>query len=237
MIWIIHKLAMLMVVLSGCSFGMHGIDPNWDRQQEPECTDSYAPVIIDGMMASVTATALSEIAEQGYPLEDSIVAGAIIISLVYTVSALTGVSKYNGCRVARADWHAREAIRASKAKAEPNATSSSAPRPRAAASSPAAPNSQISSTTSARQPTPTVSQGYYCTSSSSQAELNVCVRGRTACEHARKTLALPDIEDCAPRSIAWCFDIEGKPRCFGTQHACELTATATAVASPCTTRP
>jgi hypothetical protein len=119
------------MVLAGCSFGMRGVDPSWDRTQEPACTDSYIPVAVDGLTASLISGVVSQNEKEGkYPLDTSVIVASILVSLVYTVSAVNGARKYNECRVARADWHAREAIRVGNADAE--ARSRSAPSPPAA---------------------------------------------------------------------------------------------------------
>jgi hypothetical protein len=138
MIAIIRKLAVLMMVFGGCSFGMRGVDPEWDRKQEPVCTDSYVPVFVDGFVSTIIASTTAQVAaDSEVPLDASVVVGAIGISLLYTVGALVGVSKYNECRLAKAEWYASEAIRESSAKADV-APSSPAARSPAAPSSPAA---------------------------------------------------------------------------------------------------
>jgi hypothetical protein len=218
---IIQTSVALVMMLASCSFGMRGVDPSWDRTKEPDCTDSYIPVVVDGMTASVVSGVVAQNQKEGkYPLDTSVVVASLLVSLVYTASAVNGARKYNECRLVKADWYAREAIRVGNADAE--ARSRSAPNP------PAAPNSsivappQVASTTSALQATTTAVPGFFCTSTPPPAESNICMRDHAACEHARKSLNITDGEDCVPRSIAWCFDGDGQRRCFATQRACEV---------------
>jgi hypothetical protein len=229
----IRKLGALMTVLGGCSFGMRGLDPAWDGIQEPVCADSYAPVVIDGFAATVLAAVVAQPLPEGTPpLEPSIVLGALGLSLIYTVSAARGATVYRACRRARADFQVRDALAGSNAK--PGGPPGSLPAPGA----PAAPGAQVASTTSAVQATPGVRSGYFCTSSHLRPELGVCLRERATCERARTIISALDSEDCAPRSVAWCFEAVGTPRCFATMHVCEAhMARATAVSSVCADRP
>jgi hypothetical protein len=195
----------LMLALGGCSvLVMRGVAPGADGAQEPECSESHVPIYVDGFTASFLAAVAAELPTMEPPVPGSFVMGTVLASLVYTVSAVSGASKYKECRRARADWHAREAIRESGASTDIEQSAAA---------------------------------GYFCTSSPSRPELHPCARERGACEHVRKTLALPDGEACAPRELAWCLDIHGAPRCFGTQYACEEQGAASAAPRACTERP
>lgn len=222
-IWTLGTLAMMFC---GCSFGMRGVDPKWDGKQEPVCFESYAPVIVDALTASSIAGVLAQGTPEGQPpLDGSIVAGGILISLLYTVSASVGASKYSECRVAKADWYVREAIRESSAKAD------------VASSSPATPSSQLASTPPIQQAATANSTGYFCTSSRSRPDSEICRRERTACERARAAIAARGSEECTPRNVAWCFDTDRKPRCFTTRQTCKAQiATTTAASGACTAR-
>jgi len=229
----ILKLGALMVVLGSCSLGsMRGVDPKWDGKQEPNCTDTYVPVALDGFAAAVISGTVVEVSEATeYSLDTSVVVGAVAVSLLYIVSARVGASRYKECRVAKADWYVHEAISARNEHANDALSSVSAPR------SPDAPSAPLGSTTSAQQATTTVGPGYFCTTSLSRTELARCTRERATCERAQRVLTAPDGEGCAPRRSAWCFDIDGDLRCFATRRACEAQgAAAGAASSACTER-
>jgi hypothetical protein len=240
----IHRLGALLMILSGCSLAMRGVDPAWDKKQEPICSDSYAPVAVDGLTASAVIGLVSELAkEPDIKLDTSIVVGAVAVSLLYTVSAGVGASRYNDCRVARAEWYANEAIREIGVPAddEPSAPSvadaPSAPSPRAPGT-PRASSAPAVAMTSAKPATATVSEGYFCTRAPSHPGLVTCRRGLAACQQARELLATPDSGDCIPRKSVWCFIAADRSRCFTTQHTCEAQmATGTTASSPCAERP
>jgi hypothetical protein len=69
------------------------------------------------------------------------------------------------------------------------------------------------------------SPAYFCVRSPSQANLEICMRERSRCEHARETMGLSRGEYCAPHAAAWCFDPSGAERCFATQDACDTQLT------------
>jgi hypothetical protein len=209
---IIPKLGVLLVMLGGCSLvAMRGVDPNWDGVQEPKCSEGYAPVYVDGFLASTVAGVAVELAQADVPTDEDntiipIVAATVLVSLIFTGSAATGVSRYRECRKAKAGLYVREALGDSQLKVDIEPT---VPR-----------------------------EGYFCTYSPSLPELHLCVREYAGCEHARAALAIPDGEACVSRKLAWCFDINGTSRCLGTQYACEERSAASVAGSrACTERP
>lgn len=116
MIWNVCRLGALMMVLGGCSLVvMRGADSKRDRPAEPVCSESLVPIYVDGFTASFTAGMAAELAqlELEPPVPESVLAGFVITSLLFTVSAVSGASMYKSCRRAKADWYASEAIRES----------------------------------------------------------------------------------------------------------------------------
>jgi len=224
-----NKLIVLLALLGSCSFGMSGVDPKWDGTREPNCTDNYVPVAVDGLAGVAISAALAEMSKE-YPLDTSVVVGAVAVSLLYIVSAKVGASRYKECRVAKADWYVREAISARNEHADDALRSVSAPQ------SSDVPSVPLASTTSAQQTTKTVGTGYFCTRSLSRTELTMCMRERSTCARAQRVLTAPDGEGCARRRSAWCFEIGGDLRCFATWPACEAQASAGGGASACTER-
>jgi hypothetical protein len=236
MIWNLCRLGMLSMVLGSCSLlTMRGVDPKWylsqerDRQQEPDCAESYEPVFVDLGIASAIAVATEEVYNLNHqPQPKELVVAVAATSLLLGVSALIGADRYRECRRAKAELHVRAALGESHLKADVTPTTS-----RVLEKEP-----QHARGPSVRADVnPTTSRGYFCTYAPSIPELHTCVRERIACEHARKALAIPDGEACVSRDRAWCFDIHGTSRCFGTQLACEeRSAAAPAGARACTER-
>ncbi len=185
-------------MMTGCSLAMRGVDPQQSPQEEPVCADSYLPVMVDASTSTVISGTLAQLLQDGsVPLDNSVVFGGVAVSLMYTVSAIIGASKYRACRHARADWYARQAIAKLRASA------------------PAGSPIEDGGLGPLRAP------AYFCMRSSTRTALNICVRGREACEHARRLFAARDGEVCEPRDVAWCFDLGGEARCFETQDVCE----------------
>lgn len=237
----LHPLGALLMILSGCSLAMRGVDPAWDKKQEPICSDSYAPVVVDGLTASTITGVVARLAQEpDIKLDPPIVVGAVVLSLLYTVSAGVGASRYKECRVARADWYASEAIREIGVPAddEPSAPDAPSAPSVAGATSPHASSAPPVAMASAKPATATVSEGYFCTRAPSRPGLVTCRRGLAACQQARDLLATPDSGDCIPRKSVWCFIAADRSRCFTTQHTCEAQlATAATASRPCTERP
>lgn len=211
MITTISRLAVLplMMALGGCAIiTMRGVDSKWDGTRELECSESYAPVYVDGYLASLAAGATVELARSDPFLRARDLrmkaGGAVLTSLLFTISASIGASRYKECRQANAKLYIRDALSKHRSRLEVK---------------------------------PAGARGYFCTYAPSLPELYTCVRERDACEDVRKALAIPDGEACASHQLAWCFDITDTSRCFGTQHACEERRADLTGAGACTQRP
>jgi hypothetical protein len=122
------------------------------------------------------------------------------------------------------------------------APSTPAPATTAAPPAVAAPVASAGATSPASPPVApappaALAASFFCTSSPSRPALNVCLPDSATCEHARQTLAVDDLTACAPAPTAWCFDVDGKPRCLGTLRACNAQRDkAAATATPCAER-
>jgi hypothetical protein len=143
--------AVLAAMLGGCALTMRGVDPNRDRNREPECADDYTPVFLDAGVASIAGALLQVAGDEYITLDDTEVAAAIAVSVVFSVTALVGALNYKECRKAWADWHASEAIREddvrSRAGSALPGASASVPRPSAGSAKPARPPASSSVTT------------------------------------------------------------------------------------------
>jgi hypothetical protein len=188
----ISKLCTLaaLMALGGCSFGMRGPDPEWDGKQLPSCSDDHATVVLDGVMSGLVAATMAALPRANGPdIDGSVLLGGIGISVAYLAGALVGHSRYKSCRLVRADWYIREAIRKANAKSPVDVE--------------------------------TLGEGYFCTNARARPDLNVCLHERKMCMHARPAPGLRDGGECIPHRFAWCFTLDGKPRCFAAETACK----------------
>jgi hypothetical protein len=89
----------LMLTLSGCSFTTHGVDRSWTvRDGPPDCTDSYALPILDGLGAGVLAGAGGALLDHD---EGGAGLGAMSAALVLAVAAIVGEQRVAHCRQAQ----------------------------------------------------------------------------------------------------------------------------------------
>jgi len=195
---------------------MRGPDPAWDHKQKPDCSDSYAPVVVDSLTASASASLAAQLAfddKVQTPVEVPL--AAVGVALLYTVSARIGAGLYTDCRNATAEWHAFEAIR------QRDATVAAA---RARETGPGSPGAPVPRT------------AFFCNVSATPA-LEICAGDRAVCEHARRVVSRRDSDGCVARDTAWCFGVDDATRCFATRPGCEAQLTrASAISSACTER-
>jgi hypothetical protein len=216
--------SVLTTALVGCSFAMQGPDPNWDGKKKPDCAESYSPVIMDAFVAIGLAGGAVELAtNQNVQRPAELTIAMFAVSLLYTVSAGSGAGKYRECRTATASWLAREAIRERDEAA--------------AADGVPAQESRIPGSMAAQLGVTIASTRYFCVRSPSRAELEICTRERSRCEHVRDLMGLPSRDECAPHDAAWCLVASGAERCFATESACEARLiAASGGASECSAR-
>jgi hypothetical protein len=240
----IHTLGVLAMALGGCSLTMRGAVPYWDKREEPKCSQNYTPIYIDGLIANVNASlALDVVLNNEYSpsVKEHVGGVTAAIAFLFTVSALVGSSRYQSCRKARAAWATSEVLRertAEAARGEQTGSGKQIGSNHAAVAPPAktnegTPGKRSPSKASAWAIEPaTATSGHFCASSVERFESSICMRDHAACELAREALSLPN---CMPRKVAWCFDLDGSPQCFGTSQACQAQlATAAAESTPCT---
>jgi hypothetical protein len=238
--------AVLVLFLGGCSLMLGGIDKGRDGKQLPRCMDTHVPIYADGFIASVVAAtgagvtrSYENVGELPPDVVAKVVVGTLAVAVGFTVSAAIGARTYNRCRVARAEWHVQDAIRASGTNAGPD-TPSASKEPGAMTTAHRRSSSTAPIASGSHTPDPLLAQreagSYFCTSSPSRPEVNACEHGRLACNHTRRTLALHDSTACSPSDTVWCSNIAKRSRCFGTEQACESQAMTTDASGPCVER-
>lgn len=229
----------LVLLFGGCSLTMGAIDSGPDGKQLPRCLNTHTSIFLDGTMATAFAGAGAELArssEDMVELPYKYVAGIFVAAAVFTVSAATGADMYTRCRIARAEWHIRDAIRMSRTGVRPDAPSA---RNRTVAGTTGHHDSrrtapaQAGLAPSQSPAVPEDADTYFCTSSPSRPEMDICEETFAACNRARRTLALRDGTACTSSDTAWCFKIGENSQCFGTEQACEFHAMATDTSGLC----
>jgi hypothetical protein len=197
-------------LLCACSFGMKGVQPDWDGASEPECTSDQAPVILDAIAAGLSlgigvAAGDESVAanDAGHPnrTADVMAISGFVLALGFTVSAIVGESTYKECKNAKAEWRLGGAIGAGVARGNREGAKPEH-KPKVEAT-----------------PAVAAPRGFFCSSSPSNAAVSFCVRDKAECERTRDVSldALPDLATCALTESAWCF--EG--HCSTTKEACD----------------
>lgn len=219
-----------LALATGCSLGMQSVDPKWDGTTEPECSDSWGPVIGDGLMAGIGLG----VASAGVDAEsDAAVLGGVAVGIAFAVSGLVGEHTLSDCRAAKAQWRVGGAIgRASKANTVEDEDDEAVARRQARERREEAKRREEEQR--ARAP-----RGFFCASSPTIEAAGMCARERVDCQRARGSAlaAVPDLEGCALVEIAWCYDAGGLSWCEPTQGACDAQRANVAGASDCREEP
>lgn len=187
-----------VAALGGCSIFMQGPDPNWDGKQKPDCSESYAPVVLDAVTSSSLASAAVRAAtDDNMAAPAEVVTAVLGVALAYGLSAVSGAHKYNACRTATATWRAREALRELGGDVAFH---------------------------EAMIATPEVASGspmYFCVHAPARPALEICLRERSRCERASNIMGLHEDEVCVAQYAAWCFGASKAERCFAARSTCE----------------
>lgn len=225
------RLGALVMALGGCSvLVMRGVDPQQVHEQEPICSETMTPVLFDGVAASTIAGILAETIRDDASDGTRMVA-MVVSSLALTLSAKVGADRYKECRLARASWHTREALREGDVTAGQAAATAAGLPAVAATELPPPPAAEHQGAVPTRR-------GYFCTRSIPRSAGDLCVREREVCERARRALGIPDHEPCTSHEVLWCFTSGARRRCFGTARGCaSVLVKSPSVTAPCTERP
>ena len=209
--------------LGGCSFAMHGPDPSWNGEKKPHCAEGHEPVMLDALTSTVLAsTAVETAIDDKVAMPAQVTVALIGVAVLYAVSAASGARAYRACRTATGIWRAREAIRDRNESAARRGAPLASPAPPGVATEPLR--------------VATASPTYFCVHSPSHRVLEICLRERSQCEHARDLLGRRSDENCAPQDAVWCFDASGPELCFATRSACETELTRAHGAEECSER-
>lgn len=123
------SVAVTVVWLAACSFGMRGVDPKWTGTAVPDCSDST--IVIDriiGISLLITGLGVIGARQDSTTLQvGGITAG---LGVVYELSAVRGAHVFAECQAARRQWSYSNAIVARTAGRAADPTGAQAARNR-----------------------------------------------------------------------------------------------------------
>ncbi len=199
----------VMCALVSCVSQIQKLEPGWDGTSEPQCTESWAPVVGDGVIG-VVAGAFGAAAAADPIQSDKTTSIAIVglgVGLVFSIAAAIGEGEVRDCRIAKAQWRVGGAIGARAGEVQAATIRAAESQPRVAPTPP---------------PTP---RGFFCASSPTALVASGCTRQRASCEQIRDGIAagVADVSMCALVESAWCFRLsdDGLWKCASSADACD----------------
>lgn len=216
-------IALAALLTNACSLSMKSVDPKWDGTEEPECSDSWGPVIGDGLMAGIGLG----VASAGVDADsDAAVIAGLALGLVFAVSGAVGESSVGDCKAAKAQWRVGGAIgRASKASVSEEDDDAVARRQ----------ERERREERKRRAEEERAPRGFYCATSATVEAAGLCAREKADCVRARGSAlaAVDDLSECALVEIAQCYTSGGVSWCAPTVDACEAQRAKATDASAC----
>jgi hypothetical protein len=98
----------VLVLFSGCAFGLSGPDPDRPRGRMPKCDTSKALVAVDGAMALTSGLIAVTLADTSEP---AVALLPLSIGAIYLAGAVRGNSNVNKCRAAMSEFENYTAAR------------------------------------------------------------------------------------------------------------------------------
>lgn len=103
-----HRWLVVLLLFSGCAFGLSGPDPDRPRNQPPKCDTGKGLVVLDGVVAATSGILALSLAGDTEPAIALLPAS---IGALYLAGAITGNSKVNRCRAATSEYEQYTAAR------------------------------------------------------------------------------------------------------------------------------
>lgn len=211
-----------MLATSACSFGMAKVDGSWNGAGEPQCSDSYAAPIGDGLGAGlllgvgVAAMEQEDMSGQPTTASTTIALGSLTASIVFAVASWMGTENVKDCKTARTTWRLGGAIggaRSADSNGRRDPDEYDGPKSSEWKEPPRTP-----APTWNLPPNP-APRGFYCANSSTVPSAGLCARDKAECTRSADAVSasVDDVGVCALVESAWCF-AEG--RCAPTQAIC-----------------
>jgi outer membrane biosynthesis protein TonB len=96
-----QRWGVVLLVITGCGFGVTGPDPDRPRSKVPICDTGKGPVVLDGAMAAVAGVVALSLAGDSEP---AIALVPLSIGAIYLAGAVRGNSNANKCRRAMGEF-------------------------------------------------------------------------------------------------------------------------------------
>ncbi|HEY5946361.1 MAG TPA: hypothetical protein VIV40_12750 [Kofleriaceae bacterium] len=103
-----HRWVAVMLLFSGCAYGLSGPDPDRPRGKPPNCDTSKALVALDGLMAGVSGVVALSLAQESEP---AVALLPLSIGAIYAGGALRGNTRVNKCREAMSEYESYASAR------------------------------------------------------------------------------------------------------------------------------
>jgi len=125
-----HRWLLVMLLFSGCAFGISAPDPDRPRNQMPRCDSGKGLVALDGAMAATAGLVALSLAGETEP---AVALLPLSIGAIYAAGAIRGNRNANQCRAAMSDFEsyvaARETMPASRSPMPPTPYDDEPPPP------------------------------------------------------------------------------------------------------------
>ncbi len=103
-----HRAVVVLLLVSGCAFGIEGPDPARPRSQMPRCDTGKGLVVLDGVMAATAGALALSLVDTSEPAVALLPAS---IGALYLAGAVRGNGAANRCRAAMDDFESYQAAR------------------------------------------------------------------------------------------------------------------------------
>lgn len=103
-----HRAVVVLLLVSGCAFGIEGPDPSRPRSQMPRCDTGKGLVVLDGVMAATAGALALSLVDTSEPAVALLPAS---IGALYLAGAVRGNGAANRCRAAMDDFESYQAAR------------------------------------------------------------------------------------------------------------------------------
>jgi hypothetical protein len=140
-----QRWGVVLLVITGCGFGITGPDPDRPRSKVPVCDTGKGPVVLDGAMAALSGVVALSVAGDSEP---AVALLPLSIGAIHLAGAVRGNSNANKCRKAMGEFEsyadARDTMPASERagrlrRPEPEQPAEYAPPVAASTTAPPAP--------------------------------------------------------------------------------------------------
>ena len=96
-----HRWLPVLLIVSGCAFGLSAPDPDRPRSERPKCDTGKGLILLDGLMAATAGVVAISLAGETEP---AVALLPLSVGAIYAGGAMRGASNVNKCRKAMAEY-------------------------------------------------------------------------------------------------------------------------------------